>query len=373
MKIAIVGDVMIGGILSSNIEKYRDIFLSNEVRKFLEADVVFCNLECVLAKIEAPPEGNKILLHAKEEAVEILEDAGFDAVSLANNHIMDFGYSSLSKTMQLLGENGIKYTGAGKNLCEARTPVFFNKDNLRVALLAYAASETWGGWSQREHQTHNDWLAGIDQPGAAPFDLRLIKEDIDRASKEADFLIVSIHWGDEYTCFPHPEIISDAHKIIDMGTNLVIGTHPHVLQGYEQYHDGLIMYSLSNFLFPPYYDENDGGLRKWSSKSREGIILRCEISKNRIINYNLIPVMQNKDDPVVINPSLKIRNKILRKMEFLSQEYQKDDYHIRYAKLRERETRFRCIKLILGMVETYGLVYMLRKLKYKLFKRIKSL
>lgn len=373
MKVAIVGDIMIGGILSSNIKKYKNIFLSNEVRKFLDADIVFCNLECVLSKAKAPPEKNKILLHAREESIELLKDAGFNVVSLANNHIMDFGYSSLLKTMKLLEENNIKYTGAGENLYQARKPVFLDKDNLRVAFLAYAAPETWGGWSQREHQTHKDWFAGRDKPGVAPFDLKLIKEDIDEASKEADFLIVSIHWGDEYTCFPHPEIISDAHKIIDMGANIIVGHHPHVLQGYERYNTGLIMYSLSNFLFSPYYNDTSGELEKWSRKSRESIILSCEISKDVIISYNLIPVIQKKNDPIVINPPFKIKNKILKKVDFLSKKYQNNDYQIRYAKLKEKENKFKYVKQILEMIDKYGMVCILRNTKYKLLKFIKKL
>ena len=372
MKIAIVGDVMVGSVLSSNVKKYKKIALSNEVHKFLEADIVFCNLECVLARAEAPPQKNKILLYAKEESVELLKNMGVNAVSLANNHIMDFGYSSLLKTMNLLKENNIRYTGAGKNLCEARKPIFFNEDNLRVAILAYAAPETWGGWSQREHQTHRNWIAGVDKAGVAPFDLKLIEEDIDRANKESDFLVVSVHWGDEYTYFPHPEIISDAHKVIDMGANLVVGSHPHVLQGYEEYHNGLIMYSLSNFLFPPYYDESDGELRKWSHRSRESVILKGEIFKNRNLSYNLIPVIQKKDEPVVISPSHKTANKILLKMESLSKEYKKANYHILYSKLKEKENRFKHIKLILEMYETYGLAYTFKKARGKLFKLLKN-
>jgi len=371
MNVTIVGDVMLGGMLSSNINKYKDIFLSDEVRKLLEADIVFCNLECVLAKAEAPPEKNKILLHAKSESIELLKIAGFNVVSLANNHIMDFGQKSLMKTMELLKKNNIKYMGAGKNLCEARKPIYFEKDNTKIALFAYAAPETWGGWSQRKNQTHKNWIAGADRPGVAPFDLKIIQEDIDKATKKSDFLIVSVHWGNESTYFPHPEIISDARKVIDMGANLVIGGHQHIIQGYEKYKDGLIMYGLSNFLFPSFYKENSGALTKWSRKGRESIILKCEISKNKMLDHRFIPTIKKKDAPIVVNPSLKTKNRILKKLEFLSKEYQKDNYHLRYGKLKRRESRFIKIKLILEMMETYGTAYMLKKIKYKLIKFLK--
>jgi poly-gamma-glutamate synthesis protein (capsule biosynthesis protein) len=235
MKVSIVGDVMLGGILSSNIGKYKNSFLSNRVRKYLEADITFCNLECPLTMAAPPLVKDKVLVHAEESLVELLKNAGFNVVSLANNHIMDFRFESLLETMKLLKENNIKYTGAGQNLREARKPVFFDsKDGGgKINFLAYAAPETWGGYVQRRHQTHKEWIAENDKPGVAPFDLKLIQEDIEKVKKESDFLILSIHWEEEDTYFPHPEIISDAHRIVDMGANLVVGHHPHILQGYK--------------------------------------------------------------------------------------------------------------------------------------------
>lgn len=363
MKATIVGDVMMGGALSSDIEKYKNVFLSNEVCKFLEADITFCNLECPLVKIGSPITQDKTLLYAEEKSVELLKMAGFNIVSLANNHIMDFGPESLLKTIKLLEEKNIRYTGAGQNLFEARRPILFNKNGLTVAFLAYVAPETWGGWNQRKKQTHKkNWIAQANKPGVAPFDLKLIQEDIIKVNKKADFLIVSVHWGDEYTYFPHPELKLDAHKIIDMGANLIVGHHPHVLQGYEQYHGGLVMYSLSNFLFSPFFEKNGIMLKKWGRKSRESIILQCDISKNKKFNYKLIPVIQKEDKPVVINPASKTRDEILRRIQFLSSEYQKSNYQIRYIKLKEKENRFKYVRLILETIKTYGLICLFKKI-----------
>jgi poly-gamma-glutamate synthesis protein (capsule biosynthesis protein) len=89
-------------------------------------------------------------------------------------------------------------------------------------------------------------------------------------------------------------IISEAHRIVDMGANLVVGHHPHILQGYEQYHKGRIIYSLSNFLLSPYYVINQHILTKWSYKSRKSVILRCDVLKNKILSYELVPVIQKK-------------------------------------------------------------------------------
>lgn len=375
MKLSIVGDVMVGGILSSNMGKYKNIFLSNKVRKYLEADITFCNLECPLTMAAPPLVQDKALLHAEESSIELLKNAGFNVVSLANNHIMDFRYDSVLKTMRLLKENNIKYTGAGQNLREARKPVFFDSKDRgeKIGFLAYAAPETWGGYVQRRHQTHKEWIAENGKPGVAPFDLKLIHEDIEKVKKESDFLIVSIHWGEEDTYFPHPEIISDAHRIVDLGANLVIGHHPHILQGYEQYHNGLIMYSLSNFLFSPYYDINQHILKKWSYKSRKSVILQCDVSKNKILSYELVPAIEKKDDPIVISPSHKIRNEILLKIEDISKEYKKDDYRRNYAKLRRQESRFRNFKLLSESLEMYGLATTTGLVGNKLFKMLKNL
>lgn len=375
MKISIVGDVMVGGILSSNMEEYKDIFLSNRVRKYLEADITFCNLECPLTMAPPPLVQDKVLLHAEESSVELLKNAGFNVVSLANNHIMDYRFESLLETMRLLKENNIEYAGAGQNLREARKPVFFDsKDGGgKIAFLAYAAPETWGGYDQRRQQTHIEWIAENDKPGVAPFDLKLIQEDIEKVKKKSDFLIVSVHWGEEDTYFPHPVLISDAHKIVDMGANLVVGHHPHILQGYEQYHDGLIMYSLSNFLFSPYYREHEHLPTKWSYKSRKSVILQCDISRDKNLSYELIPAIQKKDAPVVISPSHKTRNEILLKIENLSKEYKKDDYRRKYANLRRRENRFRDLKLFRESLETYGLATTSKFVWKKLSKVLKNL
>ena len=369
MKIAIVGDVMLGGILSSNFEKYKNISLSHKIRKLLEADITFCNLECPIARIGDPITHNKILLYAQEKSIELLK-TGFNAVSLANNHIMDFGSNSLLKTIKLLEEKNIKHVCAGQNLFEARKPIFFNKNGLKVVFLAYVAPETWGGWSQRKEQTHKILFANKNKAGVAPFNLNYIKEDISKIKNSSDFIVISIHWGDEYTYFPNPEIISDAHKIIDFGANLVVGHHPHVLQGYEEYHSGLIMYSLSNFLFSPYFD--DKSIVKIHHKSRIGAILQCNITKNKILNHKLVPTLQKKKEPIVINPSSKTKNKILRKIQFLSSEYQKDNYQTRYIKLKEKENRFKHIRLILETIEMYGLVYLFKKIWILVFRNNKN-
>jgi poly-gamma-glutamate capsule biosynthesis protein CapA/YwtB (metallophosphatase superfamily) len=370
MKIVFVGDVMLGGILSSGIKKYKNIFLSDEVRESLKADVVFCNLESVLSDKGIPLEKNKILLQAKEGSIELLKSAGFNAVSLANNHIMDFGYNSLLKTIKLLKKNNIKYTGAGANLSEACKPIFFEKDNLRIGLIAYATPETWGGWGQRKNQTHKEWIAGKNKPGVALFNLKLIEKEISMAKKKSDFLIVSLYWGEEYKRFPRPEIVSEARKMIDMGADLIIGDHPHILQGYEKYHNGMIFYSLSNFLFPAYHDRKENLLKYWPYRNRQGLIVQCEILKNKTASYKLIPVIQKKHKPIAMIPSQKKRNKILSKIEWLSKEY-KDDYLLRYFYLEKRENRFKYIKLILSLYEVYGLTYTIRKIIEKMLRSLK--
>jgi poly-gamma-glutamate synthesis protein (capsule biosynthesis protein) len=374
MKVSIVGDVMVGGVLSSDMEQYKNIFLSNEVRKYLEADITFCNLECPLTMAAPPLMQDKNLLHAEKSSIKLLKNAGFNVVSLANNHIMDYRFDSVLETMRLLEENNIKYTGAGQNIHEARKTVYFNnKEEGGIAFLAYAAPETWGGYAQRQNQTHTAWIAGEDKPGVAPLDLKLIQEDIRKARQKADFLIVSVHWGEEYAYFPHPMIIFDAHEIVDMGADLVVGHHPHILQGYEQYHGGLIVYSLSNFLFSPYYDLNQHILKKWSYKSRKSVILRCDVLKNKILSYEFVPVIQKKDDPIMIYPSHKTIKEILLKIEDISKEYKKDDYRMNYAKLRRRESRFRNLKLLSESLETYGLATTTWLVGNKLFKMLKNM
>jgi len=363
---------MLGGLLSSNIEKYKDSFLSEEViEKIGFADVRFCNLESPLCRAANPPETNKTLLHAKEESVGLLKRAGFNVVSLANNHSMDFGWSSLGKTIDLLEKNNISHIGAGKNTKQAGMPVILEARGMSMAVLAY----TWVYPMFKEASP----AAGDRTPGVCPYDLYRIKQDVSRIKKDADFVVVSFHWGNEYTHFPDPRTVSEAHQIIDAGADLIIGSHPHVLQGIEQYKNGLIAYSLSNFLFPSWIGErrgrslnyeNKGEERRWYKESRESVILKCRFSRDKgLFDYELIPVLQDKKEPMVNIAGRDRGNRILKKIRKWSFYLPELDYQMQYIALRQKENSFSFLKKLLNEIGTYGFFGVLKRIKSKLVNK----
>ncbi len=368
--ISAVGDVFTGGLLSEEIEKYKNIFLSEEINKiFKSSDICFCNLESPLCKLEDPPEPNKTLLYAKGESIEYLKKSGFNVVSLANNHTMDFGWKSLQKTIKILEKNKIGHVGAGKNINEARKPVILEINKIKVAFLGYS----WALPMVEEGSI----AATKNSPGISPYNLKFINEDIKKIRKGVDYIFLSIHWQYEFSHYPPPQIISEAHQIIDAGADVILAHHPHVLQGFEKYKNGLIFYSLSNFLFSPWFAtnsgrwinyENNGKLRIWYKDRRKGLILKFVLSKNKNLNYKMIPTLQERE-PVVKIQSEKNAKKTVRRMNKWSLEYGKKYYEKNYEKLIENENKLKYIKAIRNEIETYGFVATFKKAKNK-FKKI---
>lgn len=365
--ISAVGDFMPGGLLSSNIDIYKNSFLTDKVRRSLNADIMFCNLECPLCNLEGPPYRLKTSIHAKEESIIYLKNAGFNIVSIANNHATDFGWSSLEKTIKLLDENNIRHVGAGKNLDEARKPAIININGVKIGFLAYCT----GIFSMVPTVEEDVRYATEDSYGVSPYDPNSINGDIENLKKDADYIIVSMHWQDEFIHYPIPEVISEAHRIIDLGADLILGHGPHVLQGYEEYHGGMILYSLSNFLFSPWFVTNEdrwinydgkGKIRRWHPESRKGVIFRCSIPSNKEkINYKFIPTIQDRKEPIVRMALPRNKEKILNEIREWSQAYKDENYNKNYNKLKRKEERFKLFKDTRNEFDTYGLISTIKK------------
>lgn len=170
------------------------------------------------------------------ELAGTLASAGFNAVSLGNNHAVDFGAVGILDTMNALRGAGVLWFGAGADESQARAPLLLEAGGYRVALLGYS------GVGESVFATGSS--AGVARASAVT-----ILSDVERARGEADFVIVVIHAGIEYTRQPSAWQRELAHAAIDAGADVVIGHHPHVLQPWERYGDGLILYSLGNFVF----------------------------------------------------------------------------------------------------------------------------
>lgn len=204
---------------------------------FRSADIAVVNLENpVTTRGTRVPKPFNFRMHPR--FLPPLRAAGVTVVSIANNHVFDYGREGLFDTFSYLEETGIAYVGAGRDAAHARRPYLFRKHGRSVGILAY-----YGGGEAP--------AATRRRPGVARRDRAVITEDV-RALRKADssaYVVVILHWGVEKASAPEPEQRRFAHALIDAGVDAVIGHHPHVLQGIERYKHGVIAYSLGNLLF----------------------------------------------------------------------------------------------------------------------------
>lgn len=288
-----VGDILLDRGPNGKIEKYGEKYPFEKVKKYLEsADIAFGNLECPIAKCGVAVI-KPFCFRAKPERVKSLIYAGLDIVSLANNHTLDYGRDALLETMEILKKNGIKYAGAGKSSQEAHKPSIIEKNGLKIAFLAYSIFISDGGRSKKD----SDFIAYIDS--------KAIAEDISNAKKTADVIIVSFHWGDECVDIPSKSQKNLAHLAIDNGASIILGHHPHVLQGFEVYKGKVIAYSLGNFVFD-----------SRRPKAKESMIFKCRLSKTSILEVSFIPVEIIGFRPVV--PSETRSLEIFRRLKKIS-------------------------------------------------------
>jgi len=264
-----VGDIMLDRRVGGKIESLGAEFPFEGVAELLrEADLTFGNLESPISSLGTEVKGKEVTFRADLESISGVRDTGIDVVSLANNHAMDYGAAALMETMDVLAHNGIIYIGAGANSAAAHRPASFTIKGVRVSLLAYTNKFHMVVEAQPEH------------PGVAIACAEEVKADVEKAKEWADVVIVSFHWGWEYSDHPDAETRALAHLAVESGASLVIGHHPHVIQGVEVYKDSLICYSLGNFIF----DQR-------GTRTRRGLILRCTIGRSGVQQAELLPVI----------------------------------------------------------------------------------
>jgi len=263
----------------------------------LAADLAVCNLESPPATIGYPIAAKEIWFRAKPEATEAMARAGIDVVSLANNHSLDYGREAFRESLSILDSQGIAYCGGGLDMDGARTPRVVERSGLKVAFLGYSQfADIW--WSPEERFT---FVAGEDRPGVAPLRLpagRLdlagvsaanphLAGDIARAREAADVVVVSVHWGTEYTNVPDSFQLVAARAMIEAGADLVLEHHPHAVQGLAASGDSLAAFSLGNFVF----DQRRSG-------TDESMILQVEVSTDGVFSWDVVPVRITATQPV---------------------------------------------------------------------------
>ena len=247
------------------------------------ADVTVGNLECPISA-RGTAEDKTYAFRAPLAAADSLAYAGFNLVNLANNHILDYGSLALADTLESLIAQDVQVVGAGINALEAHAPVMIEVNGLRLAFL---------GFMDIPPATYNyrSWEAGPNQPGVAWAHDERIQQGVTAAKAQADIVIVFVHNGYELIQQVSSQQQKIAHLAIDSGASLVIGSHPHVLQRVERYKDGLIAYSMGNFVF-----DNFRFLSNYSA------ILVVELSPKGVEDYELIDVIVQLNGIPKISP-----------------------------------------------------------------------
>lgn len=281
INIVFVGDIMLGRGVENIWRKYGDsrfpfLKIAGEINK---ADLAFGNLE---GPISERGVNNKIKysFRFKPEVVDGLKFAGFDVLSLANNHIWDWGKDAIIDTSSVLKTNGIEPVGAGKDYLEANNPVIKEINDstdlsLKIAFFAYSNLEP----------NAQVFEATKDKAGRSSFDIERIKEEI-YAVKQleiADIVIVSLHWGDEYQSRSNKKQQEIGRSLVESGADLIVGHHPHVVQEIERYKNGWLAYSLGNFIF----DQN------FSEETMKGLMLKVKIQDKKITDLEPIEIKIN--------------------------------------------------------------------------------
>lgn len=270
VKLTFVGDIILTGHVETRItEKGYDFPYAYVRDLFTHDDYTIANLETPVTKRGLPAANKEFVYKSPPEAIPAMKEAGVDLVNLANNHSMDQGVDGLLDTFDVLDQNKIAYMGAGADANRAYAPVIVERNGIKMAFFGF--SRVIPAIS---------WYAGKNQPGvAAAYDPARAVEAIRAAKKQVDLVIVIPHWGKEREDLPvdHQTIL--ARAFIDAGADLIVGGHPHVLQGFESYQDKWIAYSTGNFIFT----------RAAEPRTWESMVLQATCTKQGVCELNMIP------------------------------------------------------------------------------------
>ncbi|MEE1250833.1 MAG: CapA family protein [Lachnospiraceae bacterium] len=235
------GDILIGNAVSANYDAGgTDGVLSKDMQDILKnADIVMVNEEFPFSERGVQMEDKQFTFRMNPRYVSLFKDMGVDIVSLANNHVLDYGAEALSDTFMTLDEAGILYAGAGESEERAKEPQIIEVNGKKYGFLAASRVLPVASWNVEN-----------TAPGVfSTYDATALVEEIKKVRAECDYLTVFVHWGLERKEYPESYQKTLAMQYIDAGADAVIGSHSHCLQGVEYINGKPVFYSLGNFLF----------------------------------------------------------------------------------------------------------------------------
>ncbi|MDF9839401.1 MULTISPECIES: CapA family protein [unclassified Paenibacillus] len=318
-----------------------------------QSDLTIANLEIPLTKAVAHADKAATIKADPSIAVSFPE-SGIDVVTIANNHALDYGAEGLLETINVMKEIHIPTVGGGINLEEAASPVFIEKEGVRFAVFGFASTlptgyaagpDRPGTAPIRAHSSFFlDNMTLDEQPGISPWvETRVNEQDlayacsrVAEAKKQADIVIVNIHWGIPHGwCAAFQGPLADyqtplAHGLIDAGADVILGGHPHVVHPVERYKEGLVAYNLGNFLFhafgegevldtpvayPPYQFES-----VMRGIALEAVILELVVEDKKLAEARFLPIqLNNQGDPVFMDETAAVT--VLERLNQLSKPF----------------------------------------------------
>lgn len=284
-----------GGDIAAGI----DSALLNEMRN---VDIMVLNNEFPYSDRGEPTPEKQFTFRARPQTVSYLGDMGVDLVSLANNHAYDYGESAFLDTMDTLEGAGIAYMGAGRNLEEARRPVYYIINNIKIAFVAATQIE----------RLDNPDTRGATESSAGVFRCwngDNLLETVREAKENSDFVIVFLHWGTENVETIDWAQEKQAPEVVEAGADLVIGAHPHCLQQISMVNGVPVVYSLGNFWF--------------NSKTVDTGMVRVTLNENGLQSLQFVPCLQSGCRTTLVQGEEK--NRILNYIRTLSDGIQIDD------------------------------------------------
>lgn len=281
VKGTVVGDMMLGRSITNKGSKnnYKNMF-SGVSDLWKDSDYVAGNLECVLLDNASDYEKNdkEIHINAETKTANVLKENRFTLVSLANNHLADFKAKGVVNTLDTLDKVGLKHVGAGRNLTEAAEYDIQEINGVKIATIAVSDI------------IPKDFAAKDSKAGILTTKTLKYYQAVKDASEKADLVIANIHWGVEYGMTETEAQQQLARNLINWGVDVVIGSHPHVLQPVEKYGDGIIFYSMGNFVF-------DQG---WS-RTKDSMVLNYYVDENGNCSFEITPIRIKDGYPEVTN------------------------------------------------------------------------
>lgn len=334
---------LIAGADIGTVPELSDEFVKHVLPVLRTADLRFAQCERSYSTRGQPPgwgrngtgEGNGDHTRLDPRRASVWQTAGIDVASLASNHTRDWGPDALVDTIDLFGRMGIATIGAGRDEEEARRPAFFERDGVSIAFLGYVSVMRNGeqagpgrpGLAPLRARTYYEPLDY--QPGCPPRiltiayeeDVRALEEDVRKAKRLADVVVVSLHWGVHFL----PKVIATyqppvAHAAIDAGADLILGHHSHMINAVEVYRGKVCFYGMGNFLssgagkgtmaptyyniywYPPDADSSPDGLYPFPKDSRKALLVKAAMSRHGIERVSFLPMwIDGRARPVVLS------------------------------------------------------------------------